>query len=189
MSHITLILPSLLLLNWFTCLPRRLKAPLRQVLHHIFLSVPQDPAHCLEKSRHPLTYVCRIMARHTSKRKAEKGNHTRAVGEAHRQGVHQFRKRWGHIDTSPRWHLRSRSTRGSSWWPPARAAREGREKSKHQGARAGSPEYWHRASGLCLALNNSSQQPVAPHLHLLLPQKSVSGTPGPCRTRRVSLSH
>lgn len=82
----------------------------------------------------------RIKRRCAHEWEAEKGNHTPAAGGAHRWGVHQLQKRWSHIDTSPRWHLRSLSTRGSSWWPPVRAAKEDRGKSECPEARAESPQ-------------------------------------------------
>lgn len=113
--------------------PRRLKAPWRQLSCIMFFFLfPKTQSIALQ-----IVDIRRIMVRHACKREAEKGNRTQVVGEAHRWGVHQLQKQWSHIDTSPRWHLQSLSTTESSWWPPARASREGREKSECQRAGLG----------------------------------------------------
>ena len=164
--------------------------PRRQVLHHLFLSVPQYTTHCLENSEQSLIAICRIMLRHASKGKPRKEGLVHGLRER-RAGGESVSSESSGVTSTPVLDDVSGSRAPEGAHGGLQQKLQGRAETR---VSIREPGPGHQTlemelSGLCLALNKSSQTTAAPPLHVFLPPGHVSGKVGPRRTYRVSLSH
>lgn len=147
--------------------------PRRHALHHLFLSVPQYPAHCLENSEQSLIYICRIMLRRASKRKPRKEGLVHGLRER-RAGGEPVSSESSGVASTPVLDDVSGSRAPEGAHGGLQQELQGRAETRVS-VRVPGPGHQTletELSGLCLALNKSSQPAAAPPLCI--------STPGAC---------